>query len=408
MATVVRPVAGVPRLDQLQGDILRKSSLAFMQSLGVIGRLALCCCLGALFPTPALAEDWPMGRGNAAGTGATSGTLSDNLELLWEVELGGLGFDAGPIIAADKVFVADAEGRIFALNLSDGSEVWKRQWETGFLASPSYDQEILYAGDYSGKLRALDATSGEEKWTFDAEMEIDASPNFYGDAVLFTSQNGNLYAVDRETGKELWHYETGDQLQCGATLAGSRTFLGGCDSKLHVVDVERGTSLGEPMPLDAPTGSTPSVLGDTVFVPTYAGEIFAFSSKDNTSEENVLKWRFTDEKMSREFKNSIAVGDGLVVAASRNRLVFALNTETGKVAWQHNLRKRADSSPVIAGDRVVIAASDGRVLLLDLANGEQQWMFEVKGGFLGSPAVAAGRLVVASDRGTVYCFGTQP
>jgi outer membrane protein assembly factor BamB len=356
-------------------------------------------CLPA---TPVLATDWPMGRGNVAGTGATPDRLPDQPGLLWEIDVEGLGFDAGPIIADGKVFAADHDGHVLAIDIASGKELWREDLDTGFVASPAFRDGVLFVGDYDGTMHALDAANGKEKWNFKTELEIDASPNFYQDKVLFTSQNGTLYALERETGKLAWKYETGDQLQCGATLANDRTFLGGCDANLHIIDVNNGQSIADPLPIDAPTGSTPSVLGEHVFVPTYAGEIFCFSQPSNA-----LKWRFKDPSLADEFKNSVAVADGLAVATSRNKRVFAIDIDSGQVKWQQTLRKRCDASPVIAGQSVVVAAADGRILLFDLKTGEEKWMFEVKPGFIGSPAVADGRLVVANDRGTIFCFGEK-
>ena len=344
-----------------------------------------------------------MSRGDAAGTGATQESLPAQPKLLWEFENEGLGYDAGPIVAEGIVFAADADGEVLALDLATGKSLWKKEFDSGYMASPAFRSGQLFVGDVNGKLRALDAKSGEELWSFDAEQEIDGCPNFYEDSVLFTSQSGVLYALQLADGKLKWKYETGDQLQCGATLAGMRTFLGGCDSNLHVIDVVNGQSVGDLLPIDAPTGSTPSVYKDLVLVPTYAGEIFAFK---HASGE--IAWRFKNPDLASEFKNSVAVADGLLIATSRNRRVFALEVPTGKLAWQQTLRKRSDASPVIAADKIVLAAADGRILLLDLKTGEEKWLFEVKGGFLGSPAVANGKLVVASDRGTIYCFGAQP
>ncbi|MEZ6134341.1 MAG: PQQ-binding-like beta-propeller repeat protein [Pirellulaceae bacterium] len=354
--------------------------------------------------------DWPMGRADSAGTGATAESLPDGLELLWEVENEGLGYDAGPIIADGMVFAADADGEVIALRLDSGEQVWKVAFETGFMASPAYQAGVVYVGDYDGTLRALDAKTGQENWKYAAELEIDGSPNFFEKSVLFTSQSGSLYSLKTADGSLGWKYETGDQLQCGATLAGNRTFLGGCDGYLHIVDVQTGKSVREPIPIDGPTGSTPSVVdlveGETreqlVLVPTYAGEIIAF--RNSNYEE---AWRFKDESLSSEFKNSVAISEGMIVATSRNKKVFALNARTGELVWNQTLRKRSDASPVIAGGQVVVAAADGRILLFDLKSGKEKWMFEVKGGFLGSPAVADGKVVVCSDRGTIYCLGAK-
>lgn len=365
-------------------------------------RTILAICLILMGTDSNCASDWPMGRANPEGTGATQDALPEQLELLWEIKLDGLGFDAGPIIADGRVYANDHDGRVIALDLQTGKQIWKLELDTGFVATPAIHDKILYVGDYDGIMRAIDADMGTELWTYETGLEIDASPNFYKSAVLFTSQDGTLYSVHQETGKLNWKYETGDQLQCGATLAGDRTFLGGCDSHLHVVDVKNGQPIGEPIPIDAPTGSTPSVFDERVLVPTYAGEIFSFAMPTANTE-----WRFKDVKLSDEFKNSVAIAGGLAVATSRNKRVFAVDVRSGEVKWVQMLRKRADASPIIAGDSVIVAAADGRIIRFDLESGEVQWMFEVKGAFLGSPAAADGKLVLTNDRGSIFCFGKK-
>src|SRR5690606_39114011 len=125
-------------------------------------------------------------RGNVAGTGATSEALPDDPQLLWEVNVDGLGFDAGPIIAGGRVYAADHNGRVLALELASGKQVWRVELDTGFVASPAYKDGMLFAGNYDGILHAFDANNGQEKWRFETGMEIDASPNFHADKVLFT------------------------------------------------------------------------------------------------------------------------------------------------------------------------------------------------------------------------------
>lgn len=363
-------------------------------------------CLFLLVVSPSFphgvtrAQDWPLSRGDAASTGATSEVIPNQPQLLWEYRLDGLGFDSGPVIADGKVFAADADGQIVCLSLSDGELIWKKKLDTGFMASPAYREGRLYLGDLDGVIRALDASSGETYWEHDAQREIDAGANFFEGSVLVTSQSGSLLSIDRAEGKLLWQYETDDQLQCGPTLAGNLTYLGGCDQHLHIVNVETGQAHMEKIPIDAPTGSTPSVSGSVVLVPNYRGQIWAFEAPSHR-----LLWTFENSRLASEFKNSVAVAQDLVIAASGNRRVFALDLSNGEVVWDYTVRRRIDSSPIITGDRVVLAGSDGRILMLDLKTGEQLWMFESKGSFLGSPAVASGRLVVASDRGEILCFG---
>jgi outer membrane protein assembly factor BamB len=355
---------------------------------------------GGMFVAAASAADWTLARGDASGTGRSAESLPDELKLLWEYPAGGAGFEGTPIIAEGSVYLADVDGRVFALDFETGQLRWQRELDTGFIAAGAFHAGRFYIGDYDGKLHALNAADGSDLWQFETQGQIDAGATFINGKLLITSEDGTLYCLEEETGKLVWKYETGDQLRCGASLAGDRTFLAGCDGRLHIVNVTEGKSVREPLPLEGPTGSTPSVEGEVVYVPTHAGDLFAFNVR--TGEQ---LWKVRDPKLAQEFQNAVAVADGLVVASSRNRRVFALDAKTGEVRWDVVLRKRADSSPVIAGDKVVISATDGRLLLLDLKSGRELWMTEVKGGFIASPAVAAGKLIVASDKGTVYCFG---
>jgi outer membrane protein assembly factor BamB len=366
----------------------------------IAGLVCACAIFGWVDRCHTASGDWPLTRGDAASSGSSASPLPVEPELLWEFKLGGLGFDSGPIIADGRVFAADADGILICLSLSTGELLWKKTLETGFMASPAYNDGAIYIGDLDGVVRSLDASTGEIRWEYDAQQEIDAGANFFKDTVLVTSQSGSLLALDRASGELKWRYETDDQLQCGPTLAGNLTYLGGCDQHLHIVNVESGQPFMDKIPIDAPTGSTPAVHDRIVLVPNYKGQIWAFSAPTHE-----LIWKFENSQLSNEFKNSVAVAGGFVVATSGNRRVFALDLANGEVAWDVTLRRRTESSPVIAGDQVTLAGSDGRLLLLDLKTGKENWMFEVRGSFLGSPAVADGKLVVASDRGDVFCFG---
>ncbi|MFO0944095.1 MAG: PQQ-binding-like beta-propeller repeat protein [Pirellulales bacterium] len=369
-----------------------------MKVLFVLGSLLSAFCLSFL----SIDSGWSLPRGNHASTGASEVSLPEKIDVLWEYEIKGLGFDAGPIIAEGTVFAADADGNVIALKLNNGEALWKKKFDASFLASPAFDAGAVYIGDTDGKLHALDATNGNEKWVYDAKREIDAGANFYGDNVLVTSQSGSLFAVSKKDGQLQWQYETGDQLQCGPTLAGKLTFLGGCDQHLHIVDVETGKAVVDKIPIEAPTGSTPCVVGTLALVPTYKGQIWAFETPSNK-----LAWKFDEPELASEFKNSVASSQGIVVAVSGSRKVLGLDVESGKVLWNKNLKRRTDNSPVIAGNHAIVAGSDGRVYRYELKTGDELPVIELKGGFLGSPAVADGRIVLASDRGTVYCLGAK-
>jgi outer membrane protein assembly factor BamB len=344
------------------------------------------------------AADWPLPRGDAQATGSTAVTLPDDLVVRWEFAADDA-VDASPVVAGGRVYIADVAGTIYCLDSNDGSEQWRLTTDVGFVAGPAIDSDILVIGDLDGKVYAVDTATGKLKWTHDVQGEISSGASFIDDRVLIASQDGNLYALARATGMPAWTYETSDQIQCSPSIAGDRTFLGGCDGNLHTVAIRDGKSSADPLPLGGPTGSTPAIVGERAFLPIMDGAVVAFDWKANRE-----LWRYVDEERAQEYRTSAAVRDGVVVVASQNRQVDALDAETGQRKWRYTLRRRADASPVIAGEDVWLASTDGRLTRLSLTDGSEKWQFEIRGQFTSEPAIAGDRLFIADSRGVVRCF----
>ncbi len=349
-----------------------------------------------------LSTNWEIiGGGSLPATASNSEQLPRNLELLWTANLGGAGFEGSPIIANGMVYLASVDGRVCKLELATGALMWKIETKHSFKAPGAYSRQKVFFGDEAGNVRAFDAETGKLVWEETIGGEINSGATFFGDNLLIASQDGILYCLSQETGSRVWEYKTSDQLRSTPAIFGNRAYLGGCDGHLHVVDLTTGKAAAEPIPLDGPTGSTASISGTRVFIPTHSGTIFAF---DLMTGKQV--WKFADQKLAREFRNSAAVANGMVIASGGDRQVFALEQATGVVRWQATFPKGCDSSPFMAHGDVVFAA-DGCLRILDVDSGRETAYFEFKGNLLASPAISQGKLVVASDKGSVYCIGTK-
>jgi outer membrane protein assembly factor BamB len=217
--------------------------------------------------------------------------------------------------------------------------------------------------------------------------------------VLFGSQDSKLYCLKADTGEVVWKFAIQDQIRCMPTVVGDRSFVAGCDSTLHIVDLTEGKEVTG-VPIEAPTGVTPAVLGDNAYFGTEGGTFFAVNWKDAK-----VAWKAEEKGSSQPYRSSPAVQEGIVVVGSRSRRVEAFNAKTGEELWSFATKQRVDSSPVIVGERVYVGAADGRLYGLELKTGKQVFEYQGTGGFTGSPAVADGKLVIATDRGVVYCFG---
>ena len=151
---------------------------------------------------------WLSDYGNAGGN---SGTPDNS---------GGDGPRSTPTIVGDSVYLLDANLRLYALKLADGSEIWKKDLVADYgaknikwlnAASPLVDGDSLFvAGGGSGQaLLAFNRTTGDLLWKTESDGITHATPvvaTILGQKqVIYFTQTG-LVAVTPEAGKVLWRY----------------------------------------------------------------------------------------------------------------------------------------------------------------------------------------------------------
>lgn len=399
-----------------------------------------------------LSKLWPMPRADFGATGATTSPLPSEIEVKWETETPEA-IETSLVSDGKRVYYTDVMGSVGALNFETGEKIWRQDFDTGFVAAASLylplmlaespvalpvlseegpvaieqmkpgellnqpelplSKPLLVVGDVEGNVYGMNPATGESIWKSETEGEINAAPTFFlwqddGETkhyelrVLQTSQDGSLYCFSAQNGEMRWKYESGDQIRCGASIAGAKTYLGGCDGGLHIVDLTTGKASREKLPLGGPTGSTPAIRADTVYVPIMDGVLYAFSAE--TGEVN---WQYEDEDLVQDYRSDVAVDETTLVLTSRTKTVDAIDRRTGERRWRMTLRRRADASPLIVGQDVFIAGSDGRLLRLSLDKGEELWEFETRGAFYASPSVVAGQLLIADDEGVIRCFAAK-
>lgn len=362
-----------------------------------------------LLPVPfsAWADDganqasWPLFRGSALATGVASGELPDKPEILWTFATEKGWFESTAAIVKDRVYIGSTDGNLYAVDFQSGKKLWAFETELGFTASPSVQDGRVFAGDVDGRFFCVRAEDGKELWRFDSDAEIDSSANFHRGRVLFGSQDGMLYCLEAATGKLVWKFESEDQIRCFPTIVENRAFVAGCDGSLHVVDLNQGKEIGS-VPVEAPTGSTPAVLGDLLFVGTEGSTFFGIDWKTPQ-----IVWRYNAERRQMPFRSSAAATKNVVVVGSLDKNVHAVDPATGKALWSFATRGKIETSPVIVGQRVFVGSADGRLRALDLKTGREVWQYETGGSLIGSPAVAQGRIVIGNDEGTLFCFGSR-
>jgi outer membrane protein assembly factor BamB len=353
------------------------------------------------------AEDWPLVRGDAQGTGVAHGTLPDSPALLWKYSAGkDAGFESPAVAASGAIYVGDTAGAFHAVRLADGTATWKKEFaDSGFTAGASLEADRLYVGDMNGVIRCLLTADGQELWSQKLEGEVHAAPSINGDDVLFTSESGTLSCRNKSDGSERWQFHIEAPLRCTPTISAGRAAVAGCDSNLHWVDVAGGKET-EVVEIDAPTGSTPAMHGEHVYFGTEGGTFYAIS-EPAAGKKSTVAWTYRDPQRNQPIRAAAAVNDELVVYGGQGKAIYGLDPTNGKEKWRVPTRSRVESSPVIVGNRVVAATAAGKIYLLATATGDIVWEYDAGGSFIASPAIVDNKIVIGNTDGTLYCFGTK-
>ena len=348
----------------------------------------------------ASSDDWLSFRGNPQLTGVATGELPENPELLWTFEAGD-GIESTAAIAEGTIYVGALDGYLYAIDLDNGGLKWKYQASGEIKSSPTVLRNVVHFGDGMGDFHAVDAQTGEPRWTFQAEAEIISSANVSQDHLLFGSYDQFLYCLSAEDGSLVWKLETEGYIHGTPAIVNGAVVISGCDGYLRVINITDGAEQ-QKIALGDYVGASTAILNNRAYAGTFGNEVFCAGLEDSE-----ILWWYEHPERHFPFYASAAVTDDIVVIGGRDKMVHALEPQTGELLWVYPARSRVDSSPVIVGKRVFFGTAGGELIALGLDSGEKVWEFVIGASIIASPSVAAGKLVIGADDGRIYCFGER-
>jgi outer membrane protein assembly factor BamB len=274
---------------------------------------------------------------------------------LWRYRLGETyrghdGSDDGPVatptIHAGVVYGLSPRGRLFALRLTDGEEVWKRDlveesgavapfW--GFNSSPTVIGGVLVmqtGGEDGHSISALDPATGELVWSTGDEAVYYQSPtilSFDGEEQILALTNDSIQGLRPKTGEVLWRHE--HQIDEGVFLGYLQPVPMGDGRVLLTAWTEsalfRIEKAGQAYRAEKTWTSRALTLRGGMAVPApYQGHIYGFSGRflgciDAATGEPVWRSRTPGEG------NLVLVDGHLVILAESGEVVVAAATPDG-------------------------------------------------------------------------------
>lgn len=228
-----------------------------------------------------LAADWPQFLGPqrqgvaAAEEPALTGPFKSEPDQLWEKSVGA-GF-AGPVVSGGKVILFHREGSDMtteAVEAKTGKPLWRTTYVTDYVDSFGFDngpravpavvEGKVFTHGPEGRVTALDLETGKELWAYDTASAVNSQPGFFGRApsplvvagkVIIAAggslddKPAGLIALDAQTGKLVWN-SVDDEAGYASPVMLGETVLAWMRNKLWLVNPETGFVL-DSLPLRA-------------------------------------------------------------------------------------------------------------------------------------------------------------
>ncbi len=291
----------------------------------------------------------------------------------------------------------------------DGDIIWKLDMlgELGVFphnlatSSPTYDEDLVYVITSNGvdeghivlpvpmapSFLAVDKRTGKIVWESSLPAEGVLHGQWSSPAVgiidgqkqaIFPGGDGRLYSFEAKTGKELWSF------QCNPS--DSVWELGGMGTRNNIIatpvlyDKKVFISVGQ----DPEHGEGPGHL--------YAVDV----TKRGDISKSGLVWH--NDEVFRSM-STVAVHEGVVYTCDLAGIFRAMDVESGKTLWTHDMLAAVWSSPMVVDGKVFMGDEDGDVVVFKTGR-QKKLLFETNmvNSIYTTPVTANGVLYMANRR----------
>jgi len=166
---------------------------------------------------------WPMVGADAANTGtAPESGPKAGVTAYWQFEADDR-IATDPAVVDGTVYVGSHDDHVYALDATDGSELWAADHGIEETA-PAVVDGTVYLATHPGVI-ALSATDGTQRWSAELSGAELSAPSVVGGTVYLGLWDDNVYALDAADGTEQWRFDTGDDLPGSPAVADGTVFI---------------------------------------------------------------------------------------------------------------------------------------------------------------------------------------
>ena len=185
---------------------------------------------------------------------------------------------SSPTIFEKTLYVGNLDHRLYAINIEDGSMLWRFKTDAPVTSSPRVVDGTLYFGSNDGNVYSIDSRKIRVNWKSKTQHWVNSSALILGERLYIGSNDKNLYAFNLKSGRAVWKHGTyGDVISIPAPYKNLIIMAGGSgDGRIYAVE-ERNGRLFWSYKTGGKIESDPVIVGDKLFVSSTDGYLYSFT-----------------------------------------------------------------------------------------------------------------------------------
>jgi len=295
------------------------------------------------------------------------------------------------------VYVGSYDTNLWAINLEDGSLIWKHPSAGGIASTPVVDpyNKAIYYGSEDYTFRSIGIRDHTQNWQYVTGNKIRSSAALAHGYVFFGSDDGKLYALIAGNGRWQWEYDAAAPIRTRPAVTNDRIIFGTEEGNLIALELSGQRKWAHRM--KKAISSSPVVdLEGVCYVGGFDGFIYAFDADNGLSH-----WRY---RTAGPVISSPVVERSMLYVGSADGRIYCINTQTGKERWTFNTEKPIVASPVVHDGVVYIGGTDKNFYAIDTKSGKEMWHFTARGAITSAAHIGENMILFGALDQTLYAL----
>lgn len=263
---------------------------------------------------------------------------------------------SNPILSNNIIYVGLGQS-LYAISAGDGKKQW--HFSTGSIVhtTAAIANESIFFGSFDGNVYALNVSNGSLLWKFKTigqqyfpKGEVQGSPALYKNLVLIGARDFNVYALNQQTGTGVWNRYLPRGWGLVNTIKDSVLHIGTGDERtLFALDPRNGRELWKKKMELLVFGSN-AYSATLMYVPSTMGKLHAIDRKTGDTRWTITMPGYQKNRL-KYFKEDDSYRDDIYSIVKSNEQFLEVQYEMGGLF----------STPAISNNEIVVASTAGVV-----------------------------------------------